>query len=210
MRLRATALWSTHLWNHWPDLEKQLSTIRIGVWGSNIMIQHLYILQNDTHPQTHVQKAESIPEADSENYPFNGLLPRIQGECALRSIIVNLLSIHHSQRQQPSPPQSTSTVGRWWNSRGAGSSWQDYCGGQQPSLPTKPNWMEEGLKHWPSRISNSLNPWGEGTKSIFHQEIQQPSGTVSSPGSKACSTCLSPLTSTIGCTWGRSLSLMAK
>ena len=77
------------------------------------MIQHLYILQNDTHPQTHVQKAESIPEADSENYPFNGLLPRVQGECALRSIIVNLLSIHHSQRQQPSPPQVMKLQRSW-------------------------------------------------------------------------------------------------
>ena len=116
----------------------------------------------------------------------------------------------HSQRQESSPPQSTPTAGRWWNSRGAGSSWQDYCGGQQPGLPTKPNWMEEGQKHWPSLVSSSLNPWGEGTKSIFHQEIQRPSGTVRSPGSKACSSCLSPLTSTVGCTWGRSLSLMAK
>ena len=61
------------------------------------MIRYLYILQNDhhnTHPQTHVQEGESVPEADSENYPFNGLLPRVQGECALRNIILNLLSIH--------------------------------------------------------------------------------------------------------------------
>ena len=41
-----------------------------------------------------MKEGESVPEADSENYPFNGLLPRVQGECALRNIIVNLLSIH--------------------------------------------------------------------------------------------------------------------
>ena len=76
MRLTTSAVWSTHLWNHWPDPEKQLSTIRIGVWGCNIMIWYLYILQNDhhnTHSQTHAQEGESVPEAHSENYPFNGL-----------------------------------------------------------------------------------------------------------------------------------------
>ena len=156
MRLTTSAVWSTHLWNHWPDPEKQLSKIRIGVWGCNIMIWYLYILQNDhhnTHSQTHAQEGETVPEAHSENYPFNGLYleskENVPWETSLWTCWASTTHKgrnHHHLRAHP--PQAGDETPRSW------FSWQDYCGGQQPRLPTKPNWMEEGLEHCPSLTSS--------------------------------------------------------
>ena len=77
--------------------------------------------------------------------------------------------------------------------QGAGSVDRIIVEANNPAYPPNQTGWRRGWSTVQVLHQVSLNPWGEGTKSTFHQESQQPSGTVRSPGSKACSTCPSPL-----------------
>lgn len=115
------------------------------------------------------------------------------------------------QRQEPSPSQSTSTAGA--GDESPGRSWVQLTDWlwRPTTQPTHQTKLDGGGAEALAKSDLKFpNPWGEGTKSIFHQEIQQPSGTVSSPGVKHALLLFKSLNKYNRVVPGRSLSLMAK